>query len=118
MSGGTGEWEAYKGEGGRGGGNNKIETKMSTIGSKVEHAGEYVSDKAAQGKHASKQMEAKGERKINQEIAKDSTNTAGERIKAAGAAVKEGVKEVAEGGIKKVHETKAEHHKNKVTGQY
>ena len=43
---------------------------------------------------------------------------AGERIKAAGAAVKEGVKEVAEGGIKKVHESKAEHHKNKVTGQY
>ena len=38
----------------------------------------------------------------------------GERIKAAGAAVKEGVKEVAEGGMKYVHETKADHHKNKV----
>ena len=88
------------------------------MGSKVEHAGEYVSDKAQEGKHASKQMEAKGERKVNQEIAKDSTFTAGERIKAAGAAVKEGVKEVAEGGLKKVHETKADHHKNKVTGQY
>src|SRR3990167_4299000 len=88
--------------------------KMSTMGSKVEHAGEYVSDKAQEGKHASKQMEAKGERKVNQEIAKDSTFTAGERIKAAGAAVKE----VAEGGLKKVHETKADHHKNKVTGQY
>ena len=66
---------------------------MSTMGSKVEHAGEYVSDKAQQGKHSAKQMEAKGERKINQEIVKDSSNTAGERIKAAGAAVKE----VAEG---------------------
>jgi hypothetical protein len=88
---------------------------MSTIGSKVEHSGDYVSDKAKQGKHATKQMEAKGERKINQEIAKDSSNTAGERIKAAGAAVKEGVKE---GGVKNVHETKADHHKNKVTGRY
>ena len=91
---------------------------MSTMGSKVEHAGDYVSDKAEQGKHASKQMEAKGERKINQEIAKDSSNTAGERMKAAGAAVKEGVKEVAEGGMKHVHESKADHHKNKVLGNY
>ena len=40
---------------------------------------------------------------MNQEIAKDSTFTAGERIKAAGAAVKEGVKEVAEGGNKRRH---------------
>ena len=77
------------------------------MGSKVEHAGEYVSDKAQQGKHSAKQMEAKGERKVNQEIAKDSSNTAGERIKAAGAAVKEGVKEVAEGGMKKGKSTKA-----------
>ena len=54
---------------------------------------------------------------MNEEIAKDSSNTAGERIKAAGAAVKERVKEVAEGGMKHVHETKADHHKNKVTGK-
>ena len=63
-------------------------------------------------------MEAKGERKVNQEIGKDPTLTAGERIKAAGAAVKEGVKEVAEGGFKKIHETKADQHKNKGTDQY
>ena len=79
---------------------------MSTVGNKIDAAGDYTHDKANQGKHAMKQMEAKGERKMNTEVAKDSTMPAGQRIKAAGAAVKDGVKEVAEGGMKKVHETK------------
>ena len=39
---------------------------------------------------------------------------AGDRIKAAGTAVKDGVQEVAEGGMKKVYETKGEHDKKTV----
>lgn len=91
---------------------------MSTLGTKIEATGDLASDKAKQGKHAIKQMQAEGQRKMDTQIAKDPNMPAGERIKAAGGAVKEGVKEVVEGGMKKVHETKGEHDKNKIAGKY
>ena len=45
----------------------------STIGEKIDAAGDYIHDKSKQGEHATKQMEAEGGRKMNTEIAKNSS---------------------------------------------
>lgn len=85
--------------------------------SHVSSATVWVKSRAKQAGHGVKQTTLKGERKMHANIAKDSRFSAYDRIKAAKHAVKAGAGEFVEGGKKKLHEQRADFHRERVLGK-
>merc|ERR1712039_1138130 len=85
-----------------------IESVTNYVSDTVSAVADYFTAGAKEAEHKTKEEAHHLERKTDQEVAKNSNVSLGDRISAAGDAVVDGVKELKEGSAKKAEEAKKE----------
>merc|ERR1712217_463760 len=93
-----------------------IESVTNYVSDTVSAVADYFTAGAKEAEHKAKEEGHHLERKADQEVAKSSNASIGDRISAAGDAVVDGVKELKEGAAKKGEEAKKEEAKQGITG--